>query len=271
MPRIISKKFLLPLGIVLLAAALLFGVFKFRDSFHSDQPQDHPEAQPAESDSEPQPDQTEDQGDDPVPEEEPGSTPPAGPADSVGALSWVVNKARPLSPKTYVPSNLVTPDVRTRAGGTVRSDTAAALEQLFTAAKAAGHDPMMSSGYRSYQSQTSVYNSYVAQDGQAKADTYSARPGYSEHQTGLAVDVCNAGNCVLEESFGATPFGKWIAANAHAYGFTIRYPQGKQHITGYTYEPWHLRFVGTGLAAELHQSGQTLEEHFGLPAAPDYL
>lgn len=263
----------------MLLAASVFGVMKFNDIFSSttpeiaqtEEPSKEDTDQSAETETEPP---TEEKPETEIPEKkEPSLTQPSepiGPTEGVGTLSWVVNKRRPLNPKTYVPPNLVGPGVKTRAGGTIRADVAAALRQLFVAAKSAGHDPMFSSGYRSYQTQVSVYNSYVASDGQAAADTYSARPGYSEHQTGLAVDVCNAGSCALVQSFGNTSFGKWLAAHAHEHGFTIRYKQGKQHITGYTYEPWHLRYVGKTTAAQLHASGKTLEEHFGLPAAPDY-
>ncbi len=260
------------IGILFLIGAGVFGLMKFKDVFG-----EKPEASVA---SEPGAETTENAEEEPADEQEAESVPPpvnpapkpaaapSGPTEGVGTLSWVVNKRRPLNPLQYVPPNLVSPGVKTRAGGTIRADVAPALQQLFAAAVVAGHDPMFSSGYRSYSTQSSVYNSYVAQDGQAAADTYSARPGYSEHQTGLAADICNASNCILEESFGSTPFGQWLAANAHTYGFTIRYKQGKQHITGYTYEPWHLRYVGTDLAANLRD--QTMEEYFGFPAAPSY-
>lgn len=258
----------------MLLAAAIGGVFKFRDIFSGE-----PARQNQSSDSPVSEQQTVQEESD---TEQPPVTPPpapakpevTGPTEGVGTLAWVVNKSRPLNPKTYVPPNLVLPQVKQRVPGTesmkLRADTATAAEQLFAAAGSAGYSPMLSSGYRSYATQNSVYNSYVAQDGQAAADTYSARPGHSEHQTGLAFDICNASACSLEEAFSGTPLGKWVAAHAHEYGFIIRYPSGKQHITGYTYEPWHLRHVGTSLAAQIYQSGKTLEEHFGLPAAPTY-
>lgn len=273
LPKLSTRQRLLYwIGILFLIVAGVFGVMKFKDVFADKSHESAPIAeQPAEEIEPVEPEETEEA---PAEEEAPAtSTPkpataPTGPTEGVGTLSWVVNKKRPLNPLQYVPPNLVSPNVKSRAGGTVRSDVAAALQQLFAAAQAAGHDPMFSSGYRSYDTQSSLYNGYVARDGQAAADTYSARPGYSEHQTGLAADVCNAANCELEERFGTTPFGQWLAANAHTYGFTIRYKQGKQHITGYTYEPWHLRYVGVDLAANLRT--QTMEEYFGLPAAPSY-
>ena len=113
----------------------------------------------------------------------------------------------------------------------------------------------ITSGYRTYSYQAQLYNQYVARDGKAKADTYSARPGHSEHQTGLAIDINVAG-----DNFGLTPESKWLAANCWRYGFIIRYPKDKQNITGYKYEPWHVRYLGKELAKEVYDSGLTLEE-----------
>jgi D-alanyl-D-alanine carboxypeptidase len=131
---------------------------------------------------------------------------------------------------------------------------------------------MLSSGYRSYDYQVGLYNGYVKSQGQATADTQSARPGYSEHQTGLAVDIEPASKkCELDACFADTPEGKWLVANAYKYGFILRYTQDKTAVTGYAYEPWHFRYVGTPLATEMHnQNVATLEEFFNLPVAPDY-
>ena len=106
----------------------------------------------------------------------------------------------------------------------------------------------------------------MARDGQALADTYSARPGHSEHQTGLAVDVGAISNpsCDLETCFGETIEGKWVAANAQNYGFIIRYPNGKDAITGYQYEPWHLRYVGIDAAVAIYNSGLTMDQYYGI-------
>ncbi len=135
-----------------------------------------------------------------------------------------------------------------------------ALSSFYTmqadAAKA-GLNLWITSGYRSYSYQAQLYNSYAARDGYAKADTYSARPGYSEHQTGLAMDINVAG-----DQFGLTPESKWLAANCYKYGFVIRYMNGKQNITGYKYEPWHVRYLGKDLAKEVYDSGLCLEEFF---------
>ena len=114
------------------------------------------------------------------------------------------------------------------------------------------------SGYRSYAYQASLYNSYVAQDGQALADTYSARPGHSEHQSGLAFDIG-----ALDNGYGNTPDGRWLHAHCADYGFIIRYPAGKESMTGYQYEPWHVRYVGKEIASQIMAQGITLEEYLG--------
>lgn len=173
---------------------------------------------------------------------------------------WIiVNKKRPL-PADYAPTDL---------DGDIRREAAIKLNELYAEAQAQGYALYSISGFRSYESQKLTYNSYVSRDGQANADTYSARPGHSEHQTGWAIDV-GSGTCDLEKCFGDTPAGKWLAKNANKFGFVIRYPEGKTSVTGYEYEPWHLRYVGKELANEVYRSNQTLEEFFGLPAAPSY-
>lgn len=191
---------------------------------------------------------------------------------------WVVvNKTRPLSPKSYQPVQRVIPDMPLRSGSgssemQISAVISEALAQMTNEAKANRTGLMLASGYRSYNLQVSVYNNEVQGFGQAVADTESARPGYSEHQTGLAVDLEPTNRqCELQECFADLPEGKWLAANAYRFGFIIRYPQDKDSITGYRYEPWHVRFVGTALAAEMRRQGvSTLEEFFGLPAAPNY-
>lgn len=182
------------------------------------------------------------------------------------ASLWVVvNKKRPLNPKTYAPTDL-TP---VGNGQYMRKSAAQALGKLQVAAKAAGLSISALSGYRSYQTQVSVYGNEVRANGQQVADTQSARPGYSEHQTGWAVDV-GGGGCGIEDCFGNTAEGKWLAANSYKYGFIIRYTKDGQSTSGYRPEPWHIRYIGTDLAAQIHTSGQTLEEFFGLEAATSY-
>lgn len=131
--------------------------------------------------------------------------------------------------------------------------------KLANAAAQQGLNIYFSSGFRSYDYQSQIYNNYVARDGQALADTYSARPGYSEHQSGLAIDVNQ-----IDDSFIGTPEAIWLENHCHEYGFILRYPQGKQDITGYQYESWHIRYVGTDLSYAIHNSGLTLEEYFGI-------
>lgn len=134
-----------------------------------------------------------------------------------------------------------------------------AFLNLQEAASNSGFDIQLISGYRSYETQRGLYNNYVATYGQAEADTFSARPGTSEHQTGLAMDVG-----WIDDSYGDTPSGKWLAQNCYKYGFIIRYPKGKESITGYKYEPWHIRYLGVDIAKDVYESGLCLEEYLGV-------
>ncbi len=120
----------------------------------------------------------------------------------------------------------------------------------------------ISSGFRSYSLQNSIYSRYCAEDGKALADRYSARPGHSEHQTGLAIDLNT-----ISQSFANTAAGHWIASHCHEYGFILRYPEGKEHITGYMYEPWHIRYVGVEAACKIAESGLCLEEYYGITSS----
>lgn len=182
--------------------------------------------------------------------------------DSVKAL---VNKQYAL-PEDYAPEDLVTVEVPTvlenpeiRQLREVASD---ALTDMFAAAEEEGIILHARSGYRSYQTQVQLFNSYVENHGEEAANRYSARPGESEHQTGLAMDVTSeSANYQLSEAFGSTPEGIWVEENAHEFGFIIRYPEGTEDITGYQYEPWHLRYFGEELAADIYESGLTYEEY----------
>lgn len=157
----------------------------------------------------------------------------------------IANKSYPL-PSTYNPGGL-TPE------------TQAAFNEMAAAAALEGITLKVASGFRSYSYQQQLYNNYVASYGQEAADTFSARPGYSEHQTGLAIDVNTA-----SDAFIGTPEQLWLAAHCHEYGFIIRYPEGKQDITGYKYEPWHVRYLGKETALTVYNSGLTLEEYLGI-------
>ncbi len=177
-----------------------------------------------------------------APATEPPATEPAGPTYIDGVL--IVNKTYPL-PKDYNPG--LDPTCK------------AQFDLLSQAASAEGLNIWLASGFRSYERQKTIYNNYVNWYGQAKTDTLSARPGHSEHQTGLAIDVNS-----VTDSFGSTPEAAWLAAHAHEFGFIIRYPKGKEHITGYKYEPWHIRYLGVDMATTIYNSGLTLEEYFGI-------
>lgn len=159
----------------------------------------------------------------------------------------IVNKEIPL-PADYNPGML--PEVEE------------AYTTLFEDGAEQGLSFELVSGFRSYDYQAGLYNNYVARDGQAAADRYSAEPGHSEHQTGLAIDVGSYDSAVLlQTSFEYTPEFQWLKDVAHEYGFIIRYMKDKEHITGYMYEPWHLRYVGNK-APDIYESGLTLEEYF---------
>jgi D-alanyl-D-alanine carboxypeptidase len=176
------------------------------------------------------------------------------------SLQVVVNKKHKLPPD-YVPS------LQQVEGGQMRPEAASALEDLYAKAKNDEIPLKIISSYRSYSQQVSVYNGYAAQYGADKADTFSARPGHSEHQTGLAVDLgASSGQCDLEICFETTATGDWIKNNSYIYGFIIRYPKDKETLTGYQFEPWHLRYVGKDIASKLHTSGQTLDQYYAIEA-----
>lgn len=212
----------------------------------------------------------------------PTPTPTPTPTFDAGAQSindpnsyWVVaDKLRPLNPVDWEPPDLVLVPVAYANEPYLRQAASDAVVAMFAAfsAESGGLQMQSQSAYRSYATQQDVYAGWVSSLGQAGADLTSARPGYSEHQTGLSIDVsASPSSCTLEQCFADTPQGQWLASEAWRFGFVVRYPNGKTDVTGYEYEPWHMRYVGTELATELHDTGvQTLEEFFGLPAAPDY-
>ena len=220
----------------------------------------------------------------PEPTPEPTTTPPPAPApepapaptpqwniDDPNSLQVVVNKQRPLSPASFVPSDLAYPELPNANGQPLRLEAALALERMYAEARAAGVPFAMVSGFRSFELQQQLFANYSAASGVAAAETFSARPGHSEHQTGLAVDISECPGCALSEAFGQTAAGLWVRENAHRFGFLLRYDQGLQPIVGYVYEPWHFRYVGVELATDMRARGiPTLEQYFGLPAAPTY-
>lgn len=155
--------------------------------------------------------------------------------------------------KTYsLPSNY---------GTGLTNETLNAFNKMKNGAKEEGLNIYISSGFRAYSRQKTIYNNYVARDGKTAADRYSARPGHSEHQTGLAFDVNT-----ISSAFNNTKEAKWLSSNCYKYGFILRYPKGKENETGYMYESWHFRYVGVDLATKLYNNGDwiTLETYFGI-------
>ncbi|RAP75570.1 D-alanyl-D-alanine carboxypeptidase family protein [Paenibacillus montanisoli] len=178
----------------------------------------------------------------------------------------LVNKKRELA-STYVPHDLVKAKVAFSFSGDspkqqMRKVAAEALEKLFAGAEKDGIELKAVSGYRSYVSQHAVFNNYVKKNGEQEANTFSAHPGQSEHQTGLAMDVSSASaGYDLTTDFGDTKEGKWLKEHAADYGFIIRYELGKEEETGYMYEPWHIRYVGVFIAQDIKKRGDTLEAY----------
>lgn len=158
----------------------------------------------------------------------------------------IVNKSLPL-PATY--------------GDGLRPELTRAFAKMRSAARDDGVSLAVISGFRSYETQQSVFASKVRQHGRAAAEKRSARPGHSEHQTGLAIDVNS-----ISQAWGETKAGRWVAKNAHRHGFVVRYPKGKEKVTGYRWEPWHLRYVGKAVARELTAEKLTLDEYLGVPS-----
>ena len=156
----------------------------------------------------------------------------------------IVNKSYPLS-ADYDPG--------------LQPITKDAFQKLSDAAAQEGLDLYIGSDYRDYAYQVKIYNNYCEIYGSEQADSFSARPGYSEHQTGLTID-CNT----IDDAFGDTPEAAWLAQHCADYGFIIRFPKGKEDITGYQYEPWHIRYVGVDIAKEIQKYDLTLEEYLGV-------
>jgi LAS superfamily LD-carboxypeptidase LdcB len=188
---------------------------------------------------------------------------------------WVrVNKRNGLSPKSFVPSNLVVPSMPYTDGQKLRSDAAAALARMAAGSVSAGAGRVgIDTAYRSYATQKALYAKYLKLKGRTWTDTWYLRAGYSEHQTGLTVDLLPVGrsNCRINDCIDETPQGVWLAKNAWRYGFVLRYEKGRTSTTGVGFEPWHFRFVGTPLSKAYHDGGwHTYEQFLGEPAAPTY-
>jgi len=191
------------------------------------------------------------------------------------SLTCLVNKEYPL-PADYVPDDLILPNINFNISyyaekKLLRNDAALAIEKLFSAAEEEGITLYGVSGYRSYKRQEEIYQNNLKTKGTNHTNLYSAKPGYSEHQTGLSMDVSSASiGYQLIDSFGTTVEGQWLAQNCHLYGFIIRYPEDKTKITGYAYEPWHIRYVGQKLATYLFENKLTMEEYYNaIPSEDD--
>ncbi|MDD1505925.1 M15 family metallopeptidase [Lysinibacillus sp. CNPSo 3705] len=187
--------------------------------------------------------------------------------DEPESITVLVNKKYAF-PEGYEPKELVYPNVPFIFNEKIekrmmREEAAKYLEKLFHAANKQNIHLAGVSAYRSSQTQTTLFNNYVEKDGIEKAKTYSAVPGTSEHQSGLAIDVSGSdGSCAADDCFANTEEAAWLEDNVHKYGYIIRFPKEKENITGYQYEPWHIRYVGVNLAAELYNKGLTLEEYY---------
>lgn len=180
-------------------------------------------------------------------------------------LLILVNKGNFLE-EDYVPADLkaVTyyAENRSAASRFMRGEAADQFNNMAGAAREAGFEIVMTTAYRSYSFQSALYSNNVGQYGQTEADKFSAKPGYSEHQTGLAVDVSSPSvGYALTEGFDATPEWKWLSENAGRFGFILRYPKDKTEITGYMYEAWHFRYVGLDAAKMMNDENITLEEY----------
>lgn len=191
------------------------------------------------------------------------------------ALPWVmVNKRYSVSPAGYVPPSLTVPS-GSLVGGGLRGDAIGSYEQMQHDVAASGAGRIaLTSGYRSYRTQEQIHRSQVSRLGLEQGERLAARPGHSEHQLGLAADVvaCGASGCGSMYAFAGTAQERWVRENSWRYGWIVRYESGRTGTTGYNPEPWHLRYIGTDLARVYHDGGyRTLEDFFGLPAAPEYL
>ena len=184
------------------------------------------------------------------------------PTDTSKEVLLIVNKYYYLD-KNYTYGNLVTMDKNydNKSGSKLSSVAYEAFKKLVDDAEKEGYHIRNNSAYRSYDYQSSLYNGYKSRNGLTWADKWSARPGHSEHQTGLALDVGVKGKLSLDSFEGSKEF-IWMRDNAHLYGFILRYPKGKEYITGYGYEPWHYRYVGVDVATYIYENNITFEEYY---------
>lgn len=205
--------------------------------------------------------------------ESPDSEPVSQASQDPNSVHVLVNKQQPLDPLDYAPEDLREVDApREFSEAPLRAEAAGAYEELYAAAAEEGIDLWVTTAYREFDFQQALYEQRFFEDGATAADRVSARPGYSEHQTGLAVDVADLEDreCYLRACFGESEQGRWLSERSAEFGFVIRYPEDAEEITGFQYEPWHLRYVGEETARDVAQRGVTLEEYWDEPPAPDY-
>lgn len=181
-------------------------------------------------------------------------------AKNLNTNKILVNKYYYLD-ENYVPNNLEEIDKEYSKGGIkLVKEAKEAFQELSKKARESNLNIIAMSAYRSYQYQVTLYNNYVKQDGKEEADAYSARPGHSEHQTGLATDVYNQKETYT--NFEKTEEFKWMQENAYKFGFILRFPKGKEEETGYQYESWHYRYVGKEAAKYIKENNITFEEYY---------
>ena len=203
----------------------------------------------------------------PVPTAEPTPVPSASPeADITSDDSLLkISNMKHLISRDYVPKNLKTPAVAMYQTQTLRAEAADAIEQMFTAAANDGYKLKLVSGYRSYDRQKVLWNTYVGRYGKKEASRIDAYPGASEHITGLSVDIGTTDDkCRLEACFAGTNAYQWLLSHCAEYGYVLRYPDGKESVTGIKFSPWSFRYIGTEEAKKVMSSGKTLEEYYGL-------
>ena len=250
---------LLVVLVALLAVSSYLTFFSRPKAEDSQTTEPEPETEVPEISAEPEPTVT--------PEPEPTIDPAV--FTDTGSLLVVANKKHKL-PDGYVPADLVSPSIAQTAACTMREPAAQAIAEMAQAAAADGVTLMISSAYRGEDYQRQLYNGYVASYGAETADTISSRPGYSDHQTGLAADFVEGDGSLnginFNQKFEDTESGKWLRTHAHEYGFIMRYPKGKQEITGYAYEPWHFRYIGIEDATAVYNVDEfeSFEEFFGV-------
>jgi len=203
----------------------------------------------------------------PIPSPTPTPTPeatvkPTVDTTTVSSIQKITNKSHPIDPG-YIPADLTKVNVNSNGTQYLRSEAATALTNMFEAARKDNINLYLVSGYRSYEQQLELYNTYVATDGKALADQYDAIPGACEHQLGLAVDLSDDNrNHDIDDSFESTAAYQWLLKHSYEYGYIFRFPRGKETITGIAYNPWSFRYIGVEEAKKVYDSGLTLEEFY---------